>query len=183
MIVSLKNWPVQFSQKRPIQPDFTTFLPSLTPVFERFRAFSFDLPLFYADFLTVLAELGHEKNPSKSLLPRKQTRNALGILWFRCDYELRWLRKCQRAVKRLERKMRTVREVPELIGLSKALLDWSERERILLRIPLPAASKVPEPKYRNGKLVSEMRGLVLDEQPKAVNEVKPANSVTSQQST
>jgi hypothetical protein len=72
------------------------------------------------------------------------------MVWYRADYELHWLRKLRKQSVKIGRLMNKCRTFKGYAELSRALIDLCERERILLRIPLPQAAKAPEPRRVSG---------------------------------
>lgn len=110
-----------------------------------------------------IAEVNAANSSSKHLVPNKVVRNSSGLLWYRADYELRGLRACKLANKRARQGILHAADAETFAIYSRELERWIERERILLRIPLTSAV----PPTDGGKRIGPMRGLVLDEQPKA----------------
>lgn len=94
----------------------------------------------------------------KNLLPAKVNANSLGSLFYRADYELRWLRVAKRQRNAWCREFSaadTARDIATMSICSKHLLDWCERERAILRISKPAASAVKERKGQVPQAVIE----------------------------
>lgn len=128
-----------------------------------------------------LSEVQDSKG-ERNLLMNNAVRNARISQIYRSDYESYWLRRSRREIKKLGRLLKHCRTFVGCVQISKEIREWCERERVLLKIPLPASQQQPNGNKAHRIGESAQRGLVLDEQPKAVNEVKPANSVTSQHS-
>lgn len=72
------------------------------------------------------------------------------MLYFRSDYELRALRDCQKARKQAVAGLESAADAATFAAYSRELDRWIERERILLRIPLPAAQPVLRANQANG---------------------------------
>jgi hypothetical protein len=100
-----------------------------------------------------IAEL-QDRNKSYKSLQSASAANSTGMVWYRADYELHWLRKSRKECVKIGRLMKRCRTFKGYAELSRALLEWCERERILLRIPLPASVKAPEPRRVSGSTVN-----------------------------
>lgn len=92
-----------------------------------------------------------EKANYKSL-PSRVAANAAGMMHVRADYELFWLRKSRKEVTKLARLTRKCRTFAGIAALSRELREWCEKERVLLRIPLPREQPV--------KLVQQGTGML-----------------------
>jgi hypothetical protein len=93
------------------------------------------------------AESRRPKNAK--LLPAKIYANSQGSLYYRADYELRWLRVAKRQRNAWCREFSTAdqaRDVATMALASRHLLDWCERERAILRISKPASAVVKDSK-------------------------------------
>jgi hypothetical protein len=96
-----------------------------------------------------LAEVGDSKGERKALLNRS-VRNVRISQLHKADYEAYWLRKSRREVKWLAKMASHCRTFAGHCAISREIREWCERERILLRIPLPQAAKAPEPRRVSG---------------------------------
>jgi hypothetical protein len=104
----------------------------------------------------VIQEERTDRNGTYKSLQSASAANANGIVWYRADYELHWLRKLRRESVKIGRLMKRCRTFKGYAELSHALMDLCERERILLRIPLPAAAKSSEPRSIPGRTTSSL---------------------------
>jgi len=86
---------------------------------------------------TAPSQIEETARSSRNSLPQKVGRNAIGVKWYRADYELRALRRVKRASNKVFAALMADVTVTELCALSRELDRWMERERILLRISLP----------------------------------------------
>ncbi len=89
---------------------------------------------------------------NRNTLPRKVERNARGTVIYRSDYELRGLRKIKTLTLAAMRDFGEAKTVMERIAAGRFVIECMERERILLRIPLPASAKAPEPRRVPGQV-------------------------------
>lgn len=87
----------------------------------------------------VIQEERTDRNGTYKSLKSASAANANGIIWYRSDYELHWLRKLRKQSVKIGRLMNKCRTFAGYAALSRALVELCERERILLRIPLPKA--------------------------------------------
>jgi hypothetical protein len=113
--------------------------------------------------LTAQSNITELRTRNRNSLNQKVTANVSGLNWYRADYELRQLRRIKEISKRTFKLLMHARTCESFVQFSRELDRWIERERILLRIPLPASAKVAEPKSR-GSLNQVQRGLVVEEQ-------------------
>lgn len=96
--------------------------------------------------LTALAQIEETGKSDRNSLPRKTTRNSIGAVWYRADYELRSLRDVKRAKREVWKCIDAGPDAITLCTLIRELDRLIERERVLLRIPLPASAKSVEPR-------------------------------------
>lgn len=87
--------------------------------------------------LTAQSNIIELRTRNRNSLPQKVTANVSGLNWYRADYELRQLRKVKEVTKRTYKLLMHARTMESFVQYSKELDRWIERERILLRIPLP----------------------------------------------
>jgi hypothetical protein len=101
--------------------------------------------------LTAPSQIEETCNSSRNTLPRRSARNSIGLLHYRSDYELRSLRLVREGIKRARKGMIHAIDAATFAIYSRELDRLIERERILLRIPLPQAAKAPEPRSVRGR--------------------------------
>ena len=85
----------------------------------------------------------------RNSLPIKVRANGEGIIWYRSDYELRYLKVARLCRVKIEASFKSAArkgDVPTMLQCSRELREWCERERSLLRIARPAAEAVRQPK-------------------------------------
>jgi len=97
-----------------------------------------------------LAEVGDSKGERNALLNRS-VRNVRITQIHKADFEAYWLRKSRREVKWLSKLASHCRTFAGHCSISREIREWCERERILLRIPLPASAKSSEPRSIPGR--------------------------------
>jgi len=96
-----------------------------------------------------LEEIGDGTGERKLLLRRSVLNIRVGQL-YKADFETRNLRKIRKLSNRVCNEAKTA--PVELLGMLVSAFDkLCERERILLRIPLPAAAKSSEPRTIPGR--------------------------------
>jgi len=98
-----------------------------------------------------ISEQRLDRNGSYKSLQSASANNATGMVWYRADYELRWLRKSRRECVKIGRLMKRCRTFKGYAELSRALLEWCERERILLHIKLPGVEHPREQQAQSSK--------------------------------
>lgn len=114
---------------------------------------------------SLLAEENLVEHKRKDLLPRKVSANSLGVMYYRSDYELRWLRLCKKArvfwspflnatslgkaLKGLPAEHKAIAEailqtvsVAQIAG--KEAREWCETERRVLRIAQPSSQPIKQ---------------------------------------
>jgi hypothetical protein len=87
---------------------------------------------------------------NRKTLPRRVTANSAGVVWYRSDYELRYLRVaklCRCKVTAQFKRAAKAGDVAEMLACSRELREWCERERALLRIAKPAAQVIKVGKH------------------------------------
>lgn len=94
--------------------------------------------------ITAPSQIEETCNSSRNTLPRKTARNSIGLLHYRSDYELRSLRLVREGIKRARKGMMNARDADTFAIYNREMDRLIERERILLRIPLPQATKSQE---------------------------------------
>lgn len=108
--------------------------------------------------LAEIAEAHGRLARSKSFLPRRVSQNSAGLLIYRADYELQSLRKSRKLRNKAFEGAMQSKDADTFATYSRELERWIERERILLRIPMPRGGKETEKRAN-----SPQRGLVVQE--------------------
>jgi len=106
--------------------------------------------------LTAPSQIEETCNSSRNTLPRRSARNSIGLLHYRSDYELRSLRLVREGIKRARKGMMHAIDADTFSIYTRELDRLIERERILLRIPLPASAKSSEPRSIPGRTTSSL---------------------------
>jgi len=126
--------------------------------------------------LTAQTAITEMRTRNRNTLTQKVTANASGVTWYRADYELRQLRRIKEITKRTMKLLMHARTCELFVQYSRELDRWMERERILLRIPLPQAAKAPEPR----RVSSSVSYTDLPRSaPDVIDEATPAAQTTS----
>lgn len=132
-----------------------------------------------------LAEVGEAKGERISLI-RRGNRNVRIAQLYRADYEARGLRRVKKAADRTASEIKTA-PAELLPALVRALDVLLERERILLRIPLPRPSEPAIKPAQTAPTVYEIDRAtttphVMNEQPATVAPSQSENSRPDQPS-
>jgi hypothetical protein len=122
-----------------------------------------------------LAEVGDSHGERKALLQRSVLNVRVSQL-YRADFEARNLRKVRKLVNRVCNEAKTA-PVELLASLVSAFDKLCERERVLLRIPLPQAAKAPEPRRVSGQTLNYTELPV--EQPATMHDATSQDATTS----
>jgi hypothetical protein len=108
------------------------------------------------------------RRPANSkLLPAKLYANSQGSMYYRADYELRWLRVAKRQRNAWSREFAGAEDAHDIASMaiaSKHLLDWCEREAAVLRIAKPAAQVQKAAKFSD-RLDQDRSPTLLDVVP------------------
>lgn len=120
------------------------------------------------DMITAAANFGPLQNTSRKTLLRKVTNNAALQSFTRADYELRQLKRIHAASKRCFKLLMQARTADSFATFSRELDRWIERERILLRIPLPHAGST------NGEKHAKSSPTVIEAQQTSALVMHPA---------